>query len=162
MTMIFIGASLGKTILGSISHRTLHNYNVEFQVELVFFLIYETSLLVFLSFRIFFCNNDIVSNGRGDGHSSNSMRWRKNNLFQEFVDLRHSLQVMFLYCVRLVDFIIINCHEGWHGSFSIVSISIGGLPFPLLHACSCEIRFGCTESMFTWQRNMFLKINHKE
>jgi hypothetical protein len=74
-----------------------------FGLNLFFKKIYETSLLVFLSFHICFCNNDIVSNGGGDGHSSSNMRWKRNNLFQEFVDLPHSLQVIFLYCVGLVD-----------------------------------------------------------
>jgi hypothetical protein len=36
MTMIFIGLDLGETTLGFISHCTLHNYNVEFQVGILF------------------------------------------------------------------------------------------------------------------------------
>jgi hypothetical protein len=51
----------------------------------------------------FFFSNDVLSDGGGDGHSSSSTRWRRNNLFQEFVDLPHSLQVLFLYCVGFVD-----------------------------------------------------------
>jgi hypothetical protein len=45
--------------------------------------------------------------------------------------------------------IITDCHEGWHISFSVVSALAGGFHFPLSHACSCETRPGCTESMFT-------------
>ncbi len=65
------------------------------------------------------------------------------------MDLPYSLSVLFLYCVGLVDFIITNSHKAWHSSFFVVSASIGGLCFPLLHACSCEIRFGYTKLMFT-------------
>ncbi len=54
MMMIFIRPGLGETTLGSISRCTLHNYNAEFRVEIVFFKIYETSILVFLLFFFFF------------------------------------------------------------------------------------------------------------
>jgi len=37
MMMIFIRPGLGETTLGSISRCTLHNYNAEFRVEIVFF-----------------------------------------------------------------------------------------------------------------------------
>jgi hypothetical protein len=39
---------------------------------------------------------------------------RTNNLFQEFVDLPHSLQMLFSYYIGFVDFIVIDCHEGWN------------------------------------------------
>jgi hypothetical protein len=58
----------------------------------VFFLIYETSILVFLLFCFFFFGiKDKINDGGGDGHSSSSTRWRRNNLFHEFVNLPHSL-----------------------------------------------------------------------
>jgi len=54
-----------------------------------------------------------------------------------------------MHCAGFADFIVTDCNGGWHISFSVVSASAGGLHFPLSHACSCETRSGCTESMFT-------------
>jgi hypothetical protein len=54
-----------------------------------------------------------------------------------------------MHCAGFADFIITDCNEDRHISFSVVSASAGGLHFPLAHACSCETRSGCTESMFT-------------
>jgi hypothetical protein len=63
----------------------------------------------------------------------------------------------YFYIVFGVDFIIIDCHEGWHSSFSVVLALAKGLHFPLLRACACEIRSSCTKLMFTLpKRHVFL------
>lgn len=36
VTMIFIGLGFGETTLSSISRHTLHNYNMEFQVGIIY------------------------------------------------------------------------------------------------------------------------------
>jgi len=76
----FIGASLAKTASGCISRRTLDTYSTEFQLGIVKKIIIEGRLG--FSVVSIFCSRDAMSDGRGDGYSSNSARWRRNSFHQ--------------------------------------------------------------------------------